>query len=207
VQEIRKLARFCSHGLRPNLAQYNFRIGSKYDLGVDQDNDCANFVSYALKDGGLKPVAGLWEPGDDGAWENVPKLVDFLKSHGFLLYEYFNFPNYSDDGANPPNLDNFVLLRDRPEWTTFLETTNIQKGDVIVYYHQIKSIWIHAAIVVDERKSPPTTFINKNEYSFPEPGICDHSGPLRENDLDKYVRSMGDTKNEYLTKVGVLHAP
>jgi hypothetical protein len=186
-------------------------------------NDCANFMSYALQEGGLKQAA-TWKPGTDD-WINTQLLFDFLlqPTVGFqIIAEFTNIGDY-----RTPSVDDYIKLREnntdvssfqgelpKKYWSSYMtDIGSAQKGDLVFYSDRswISTgqngeivTWTHVAMITGW--GGQTSYAWPTTGTFQEPLVSDHDGPsviLAKN----LPRSMGDTDGNKIEKVIVLHAP
>jgi len=180
-------------------------------------NDCTNFVSYALREGGLIP-AGKWQPGEP-AWVNTPELFNFLKDNAGFTENTEVFIN-TQDGRTLFNKD-YLQLRENNKktaedpihgnqvlnhWDSFIaKNQNIQRGDLVFLLDptEYDGAWSHVEIVTgwgDE-----TTWDSQITNSIMEPLVVDHSGRIQ--DPAKLPRSVGDTAGVGIQRVVFLRGP
>jgi hypothetical protein len=159
-----------------------------------ESSDCTNFVSFALRDGGLLET-DEWKPEPkQNAWVGTPDLYKFLSSK----FNVITFENPKRE-----NLLRRKILRENEDWTVFIESNqqNILPGDIVFYYDAEWDWWGHAAIVGD--LLPETSYVyEKTGISIHLPRIYEHSGP----DLDgnPQPRSLDDSSNEWISKVAIV---
>jgi hypothetical protein len=181
------------------------------------DNDCTNFVSYALRDGGLL-TNNTWKPGEL-AWVNAPELFNYLKDNAGFTENSEVFIN-TQDGRTSFNKD-YLQLRENNKntatdpihgnqvlnhWDSFIaQNQNIKPGDLVFLLdpNEYDGAWSHVEIVTgwgDE-----TTWDSQITNGIMEPLVVDHSGRIE--DPAKLPRSVGDTAGVGIQKVVFLRGP
>jgi RHS repeat-associated protein len=199
-----------------------------YDKLDEKLSNCANFVSYALAEGGGLKENSIWErpKGNNdivdlrGAWTRPAELMNFLiNTHGFRKsrFELDNntfagsaYHEYWDDSRISEN-SLTVPIRDDPNWETFLSNirNETKKGDLIFFedWHDENS-WHHVGLITGEFESPTLENYGKDfNYSLEEPLMVDHHGRHSLEKYERHQRSIGDTNSLYIRRVTILHAP
>jgi hypothetical protein len=190
--------------------------------------NCTNFVSYALKAGGLL-MDETWysyeidsNPGiynTSNAWIQTDALFNYLhNSKGFSLAgsEFVNMANFSTTFKGQNEGDQYLPLRANHDsyaqeqlinnrWSEFLENNrSAQPGDLVFYedYRQIG--WTHVGIITEDWQ-PPThyNFTNVLNPDFEEPELIEHDGPNN----TPLPRSIGDTISMQIYRVAILKIP
>jgi hypothetical protein len=163
----------------------------------DPKNDCTNFASQALADGGGVPFDEIWYPGSV-AWVNTPAFYDWLESK----YEALGEPvvNQPDWNANKGEFTKGLLEND-PALLDYLTVNGdqITKGSM-VFYRDPKHFndWSHVAIVVSFEYDPKT--------GLSVPLLVEHSGPY-ETDYESLPRLIYETTNEDIDLAHIIIIP
>jgi hypothetical protein len=183
------------------------------DYPTDPNNDCTNFVSYALQAGGLQTTSEWYPSLTDGAWPTTIKLFNFLKNHGF--HESVAFTNTWD--ISDPSGNKSLMLRNNSEdtrkkqqvselWSDYLSLIkNARPGDLVFYEDKSWQNlgWSHVGIITGDWQAPTHhSFTSILPFDQNEPQIVDHDGPTSE-----LPRSIGDTNGQRITSVIVLYGP
>ena len=181
------------------------------DIPFYDPTDCTNFVSYALRAGGLLETEA-WKP-DSPIWIKTPMLFDFLKGVGFVESTIFVNTWDANSGSDTTylklrdnNLNSEAAKRQKIDrlWSDYLaEIQSARPGDLVFYEDKLKNGWSHVGIITEEWQAP-THKLYSTEYDPDpdEPQIIDHSGPT--TDLP---RSIGDTSANDIYRVQILLGP
>lgn len=184
-----------------------------------QPTDCTNFVSYALRAGGLLE-SSTWYPNST-AWVNTQAFYDYIKGVGFSSYTTFSSTaNYYDKRTD--NNSEMLYLREHNEetaaqqpntitqyWSDFMVSIqNAKPGDLVFYKDptEYSEGWTHAGIITEYPTDPTHYSLTKtfgNEVD--EYRIIDHSG--KTSTEDTLPRSIGDTNSEFNFEVMVVYGP
>jgi hypothetical protein len=195
-------------------------MGKYLDSEIDPypGTDCTNFVSYALKAGGLRETETWKHLLRNGPWVNTPELYSFLLGKGFTeSREFTNTSDYrGDDPENLETLKNYLRLRENTEtmksengrvndiWENFMTNIpNVKMGDLVFYRDDTSANWTHVAMIT--KAWAPQTQYQWVGTGIQEPLVVDHSGPIE--DPTKLPRSMGDTFNDRIVAVRILFGP
>lgn len=179
------------------------------------DNNCTNFISYALQAGGLLQT-DVWKPGSN-AWRITPDLFNFLTTAVGFMENSYPFYNTPDVTTTDPN-DNLQLRANnkytaeniqqvKNQWDDFIaQNQNIQPGDLVFLLDptEYNGIWSHVEIVTGWGEE--TTWDSKIQNGIQEPLVIDHSG-RKVITPDLLPRSVGDTAGVGIRKVVFLRAP
>lgn len=176
---------------------------------LDKNNDCSYFVSQALihKNGGnLKTNWGAF-PQDHICKSN---FCPFARAYD--LYTYLSSPEVGFQ-AVPIFTNSGGFLRENSNWAVFV-AQNIQPGDLVFYRDPSDSNfeWTHVAIVIEERGHTNYVLAKIDDNTnMQEPFIAEHSGPPRralgQTNPANGLRTIGDTLNKNIDKVGILRKP
>jgi hypothetical protein len=184
-------------------------------------NDCTNFVSYALRAGGLVETND-WKPNPiQDAWYRTSSLMAFLRSYGFTDGPIFT--NTWDIRTPSTGTDSkSIFLRDNNpssergqqqqvgSWPGYLQGLNlVKRGDLVFFKYSDSGDWGHVAIITTDSPWPSPTHFNYTTVLNPdpnEPKIIDHSGP-NETIAADLPRSLGDTTNPLIQQVEIMYGP
>jgi len=178
-----------------------------------EPTDCANFVSYALRAGGLLEI-GDWQPGRT-EWVSAPELFTFLEGKGFTGSEIF-YNTWDVEGSvttflklrdNHPNSQKAEKQKIDHYWKDYLSSIQSARPGDLVFYEDYRRIgWTHVGIITEDWQTP--THYSYGTVLDPdpnEPRIIDHSGP-EEIPASMLPRSIGDTSGN-IYRVQVLFGP
>ena len=186
-------------------------------------SNCANFVSFALRAGGLKEN-DTWNsmPEKSYSWVNVDYLYDYLKYHENFseLGEFNNSIRYRDyehfDGGVDSQIP-YLWLRQNTEamaeeqsineyWSDYLDRIQgAKEGDLVFYEDENKAGWSHVGIIYGEWEFT-THYLVFDVFERPEPNepmFLDHDGKREAN----VPRSIGDSSSSSYSRVAILKAP